>query len=51
MEKLVPGLVDVMSVFQVPRQQTGQRPIDPAGSLYKPRSEGRIYGCGNGKGR
>jgi short-subunit dehydrogenase len=51
MEKLVPGLVDVMSVFQVPRQQTDQRPIDPAGSLYKPRSEGRIYGCGNGKGR
>jgi hypothetical protein len=51
MEKLVPGLVDVMSVFQVPRQQTGQRPIDPEGSLYTPRAEGRIYGCGNGKGR
>ena len=49
MEKLVPGLVDVMSVFQVPRQQTDQRPIDPAGSLYEPRSEGRIYG--NGRGR
>ncbi|MET0982239.1 MAG: SDR family oxidoreductase, partial [Telluria sp.] len=50
MEKLVPGLVDVMSVFQVPRQQTGQRPINPGGSLYAPRSEGRIYGRGN-KGR
>lgn len=49
MEKLVPGLVDVMSVFQVPRQQTDQRPIDPAGSLYRPRSEGRIYG--NGRAR
>lgn len=51
MEKLVPGLVDVLSVFQVPRQQTDQRPINPEGSLYQPRSEGRIYGCGNGKGR
>lgn len=51
MEKLVPALVDVMSVFQVPRQQSGQRPVNPEGSLYKPRAEGRIYGCGNGKGR
>lgn len=25
--------------------------IDLAGSLYKPRSEGRIYGSGEGKGR
>jgi short-subunit dehydrogenase len=46
MEKLLPGVVDVLSVFQVPRQQTDAPPRDPAGTLYKPGSEGRIYGCG-----
>lgn len=46
MEKLIPGVVDVLSVFQVPRQQTGAPPRDPAGTLFRPGSEGRIYGCG-----
>ncbi|MFC4932518.1 SDR family oxidoreductase [Massilia sp. GCM10023247] len=51
MEKLVPGLVDVMSVFQVPRQQTDAAPLNPEGSLYQPGSEGRIYGDGGRSGR
>ena len=51
MEKLVPGLVDVMSVFQVPRQQTDAAPRNPEGSLYRPGSEGRIYGDGGRSGR
>lgn len=46
MEKLMPGVVDVLSAFQVPRQQRDVAPRDPAGTLYKPGSEGRIYGCG-----
>lgn len=46
MEKLMPGVVDLLSVFQVPRQQTGAAPRDPAGTLYQPGAEGRIYGCG-----
>ncbi|QNA90629.1 SDR family NAD(P)-dependent oxidoreductase [Massilia sp. Dwa41.01b] len=51
MEKLMPGVVDVLSVLQVPRQQTDAPARDREGSLYKPKAEGRIYGCGNGKGR
>lgn len=47
--KLFPGVADVLSVFQVPRQQTDQPAQHREGSLYQPRSEGRIYGCGNGK--
>ncbi|MFC5509702.1 SDR family oxidoreductase [Massilia jejuensis] len=46
MEKLMPGVVDLLSVFQVPRQQTGAAPRDPAGTLYRPGAAGRIYGCG-----
>ena len=46
MEKLMPGVVDVLSVFQVPRQQTDAAPRDPAGTLYKAGGEGRIYGSG-----
>ena len=46
MEKLVPGVVDVLSVFQVPRQQTDAAPRNPAGSLYQAGGEGRIYGSG-----
>jgi short-subunit dehydrogenase len=49
MEKLVPGLVDVMSVFQVPRQQTDAPARDREGSLYKPKAEGRIYGSGKAR--
>jgi hypothetical protein len=50
MEKLIPGVVDVLSVFQVPRQQTDVPPRDPAGTLFKPGSEGRIYGHGGKAG-
>ncbi|KQQ87236.1 SDR family oxidoreductase [Massilia sp. Leaf139] len=46
MEKLVPGVVDVLSVFQAPRQQTDAAPRDPAGNLYKAHADGRIYGHG-----
>ena len=46
MEKLVPGVVDVLSVFQVPRQQLDEAPRNPAGSLYRAGGEGRIYGSG-----
>ena len=46
MEKLLPGVVDVLSVFQAPRQQTDAAPRDPAGTLFKPGSSGRIYGYG-----
>jgi short-subunit dehydrogenase len=49
MEKLVPGLVDVMSVLQVPRQQTNAPARDREGSLYKPKAEGRIYGSGKAR--
>ena len=47
--KFLPGVADVLSVFQVPRQQTDQPAQHREGSLYRPCSEGRIYGCGNGK--
>jgi short-subunit dehydrogenase len=46
MGKLMPGVVDLLSVFQVPRQQTDAAPRDPAGTLYRPGAEGRIYGSG-----
>ena len=49
--KFLPGVADVLSVFQVPRQQTDQPAREREGALYRPRSEGRIYGCGNGKAR
>jgi short-subunit dehydrogenase len=49
MEKLVPGLVDVMSVLQVPRQQTDEPAREREGSLYKPKAEGRIYGSGRAR--
>jgi len=46
MEKLMPGLVDLLSVFQVPRQQLDAAPRNPAGALYRAGAEGRIYGSG-----
>jgi short-subunit dehydrogenase len=46
MEKLMPGVVDVLSVFQVPRQQLDAAPKNPAGALYQAGAEGRIYGSG-----
>jgi short-subunit dehydrogenase len=46
MEKLMPGVVDVLSVFQVPRQQLDAAPRNPAGNLYQAGAEGRIYGSG-----
>jgi short-subunit dehydrogenase len=51
MEKMMPGVVDMLSVLQVPRQQTDQPARNREGSLYQPKAEGRIYGCANGKGR
>ena len=46
MEKLMPGVVDLLSVFQVPRQQLDAAPKNPAGALYQAGAEGRIYGSG-----
>ena len=46
MEKLMPGVVDLLSVFQVPRQQLDAAPRNPAGALYRAGAEGRIYGSG-----
>ncbi len=46
MSKLAPGLVDRLSVLQVPRQQTGEPAMETEGTLYKPGSTGRIYGRG-----
>lgn len=44
MEKIVPGLTDRLSVFQVPRQQQDAPPRNPDGALYASRANGRIYG-------
>ena len=44
MEKIAPGLVDRLSVFQVPRQQQDIPPNNPDGALYTSRASGRIYG-------
>jgi NADP-dependent 3-hydroxy acid dehydrogenase YdfG len=46
MEKIAPGLVDRLSVFQVPRQQQDAPPRNPDGALYASRANGRIYGPG-----
>jgi NADP-dependent 3-hydroxy acid dehydrogenase YdfG len=46
MEKIAPGLVDRLSVFQVPRQQQDVPPRNPDGALYASRANGRIYGPG-----
>jgi short-subunit dehydrogenase len=48
MEKLVPGLVDRLSVIQVPRQQQDIPPRNPDGALYASRANGRIYGPDSG---
>jgi short-subunit dehydrogenase len=47
MEKLAPGLVDALSVLQVPRQQRDEPPSDPMGALYRPGGMGVVYGRGN----
>ncbi|QOY94193.1 SDR family NAD(P)-dependent oxidoreductase [Massilia sp. UMI-21] len=44
MEKIAPGLVDRLAVFQVPRQQRDIPPRNPDGALYASRANGRIYG-------
>ena len=44
MEKIVPGLTDRLSVFQVPRQQQDAPPRNPDGALYASGANGRIYG-------
>lgn len=46
MERLMPGVSDRMAVFQVPRQQQDGPPLNPDGSLYTSRADGRIYGPG-----
>ncbi|MCC2958031.1 SDR family NAD(P)-dependent oxidoreductase [Massilia sp. IC2-477] len=46
LEKLVPGVVDRLAVFQVPRQQRDVPPRNPDGALYTSRANGRIYGPG-----
>lgn len=46
MEKIVPGVVDRLSVFQVPRQQQDIPPRNPDGALYASLANGRIYGPG-----
>jgi NADP-dependent 3-hydroxy acid dehydrogenase YdfG len=47
LEKLIPGISDKLSVFQVPRQQRDGPPRNPEGSLYTSCSSGRIYGAGD----
>lgn len=50
MGKFLPGVVDALSVIQVPRQQTDAAPRNPGGTLFTPGSEGRIYGHGGKPG-
>jgi len=46
LEKLAPGLVERLSVLQVPRQQRAEPPFDPAGNLFHAKGGGVIYGRG-----
>jgi len=50
MGKFLPGVVDALSVIQVPRQQSDAPPRNPGGTLFTPGSEGRIYGHGGKPG-
>lgn len=47
--KIAPSLGDKMTAMQADRQQRDERPRDPAGTLYKPSEDGRIYGEGSSK--
>ena len=42
--KFLPKLGDQMATMQSHRQQLDQAPVRPAGTLYQPGREGRIYG-------
>jgi short-subunit dehydrogenase len=46
MRKVTPGLVEKLSVLQVPRQQRDEPPHDPAGNLFQSKGSGVIYGRG-----
>lgn len=46
MGKLAPGLVDKLSVLQVPRQQRDEPARDRMGALYRPGGTGMVYGRG-----